>query len=446
MAAVAARAPSPSDAGVRASLRTIPHRVLVLAKRRAMRNDSAMPAPRSRLRRLLFRLVLVAVVVELLSYGALFAAKQAGIGYTPILPDSITSAQQESLGRLLAGDTQYLRHDAVLGWSLRAGGGSREGIYQANAEGVRAARTYGEQPADGVLRLLCVGDSFTHCDEVANAETWQSRLEAKAPAIEVLNGGVPGFGPDQALLRLRELQPRFHPHVAVMGFMSENLSRVVNVFRPFYDPGTGIPLGKPRFRPGPAGLELLPNPCATPRDLERLVAGDAALFRAMGEHDYWYGVMPHAGAEDALAAVCFGKLVRYAIGRRLSTTSLVDAEGAYRTGTEALETAVGILDAFARESSAAGVLPVVVLFPSVKDLQRGVRTYGELVARLQQQKQRFVDLYEAFPAAQKRGAGLPGGHYSAAQNECVAAALDEYLAGAGLTTPAAVRAELERNK
>jgi hypothetical protein len=405
-----------------------------------------MAAKHSRLRRFLLRLVFLAVVVELLSYGALFAAKLAGIAYTPIRPDSISEAQQQSLAKLLAGETEYLRHDTVLGWSLRAGGGSKEGIYQANAEGVRAARAYGEAPVAGKLRLLCAGDSFTHCDEVGMAETWQSQLEAKAPDFEVVNGGVPGFGPDQALLRLRELQPRFRPHVAVMGFMSENLSRVVNVFRPFYDPGTGIPLAKPRFRPGPSGLELLPNPCAGPRDLERLVAGDAVLFTAMGQHDYWYAVMPHAGMEDMLAMVCLGKLVRFAVERRLSAGSLVDAEGVYRPGTEALETVVGILDAFARESVEVDVLPIVLLFPSVKDLQRGVRTYGELVARLQKNGQRFVDLFDAFPAEQRRGSGLPGGHYSAKQNASVAAALHAYLSGAGLTTAAAVRAELGRSR
>ena len=54
---------------------------------------------------------------------------------------------------------------------------------------------------DRLLRLAVFGDSFTHCDEITYQNCWTSRLESLWPNTEVLNFGVPGFGPDQAWLR-----------------------------------------------------------------------------------------------------------------------------------------------------------------------------------------------------------------------------------------------------
>ena len=38
------------------------------------------------------------------------------------------------------------------------------------------------------------GDSFTHCNDVANAETWQRAMEDQNSKLEVLNFGMGGFG------------------------------------------------------------------------------------------------------------------------------------------------------------------------------------------------------------------------------------------------------------
>ena len=38
------------------------------------------------------------------------------------------------------------------------------------------------------------GDSFVHCDDVSNENTWQSFIEQRGKKFEVLNLGVGGYG------------------------------------------------------------------------------------------------------------------------------------------------------------------------------------------------------------------------------------------------------------
>ena len=58
-----------------------------------------------------------------------------------------------------------------------------------------------------------------------------------------MNFGVGGFGLDQAYLRYQKMIREFELPTVLLGFMPENMSRHVNTYRPFYFPGTGLPLG-----------------------------------------------------------------------------------------------------------------------------------------------------------------------------------------------------------
>ena len=48
----------------------------------------------------------------------------------------------------------------------------------------------------------------------------------------------------------------------------ENVNRVVNRYRPFYSPRSGVALSKPRFVLEGDGLRLLPNPVSGPGQLD----------------------------------------------------------------------------------------------------------------------------------------------------------------------------------
>ena len=73
-----------------------------------------------------------------------------------------------------------------------------------------------------------------HYRKASNAESWGERLDSRIPEIEVLNFGVGAYGPGQAYLRYRKEAGPFHPDIVVIGFMSANIKRTVNTFRPFY--------------------------------------------------------------------------------------------------------------------------------------------------------------------------------------------------------------------
>lgn len=81
-------------------------------------------------------------------------------------------------------------------------------------------------PADVPARpfVLAVGDSYIYSDEVKDDETWPAYLQAIVHR-RVANGGVPGYGLDQSVLRVEQLAAKFHPDLMVLGFIADDLQR-----------------------------------------------------------------------------------------------------------------------------------------------------------------------------------------------------------------------------
>ena len=106
----------------------------------------------------------------------------AMIGRYVLLPYRPERASVEDWMARSAGGT-YLVDDSDLGWSIRASGTSE--LYETNSQGVRAepARLYSTEIPAGKLRIVAVGDSFTHGDEVKNDETWMYVLEQLRPEL-----------------------------------------------------------------------------------------------------------------------------------------------------------------------------------------------------------------------------------------------------------------------
>jgi len=140
----------------------------------------------------------------------------AMIGRYVLLPYRPERASVEDWMARSAGGT-YLVDDSDLGWSIRASGTSE--LYETNSQGVRAepARLYSTEIPAGKLRIVAVGDSFTHGDEVKNDETWMYVLEQLRPELETLNMGVPGYGTDQAYLRWKKLGSNFKSDIVLLG-------------------------------------------------------------------------------------------------------------------------------------------------------------------------------------------------------------------------------------
>ncbi len=354
----------------------------------------------------------------------------------PVPPDELLPRTYDhgALRRIIEGDA-YLRFDRELGWSPAPSVSRGDDVrFETNSAGFRAEREFAPVPPEGVARLAAFGDSFTHCDEVEYPNCWTARLEQTLPRAEVLNFGVPGYGPDQAWLRYRRDGRPFHPCGVIIGYLVENINRVVNRFRPFYAPEDGIALSKPRFLlEGADGLRLLPNPAETPEVLDdpRWVESE------LGPHDYWYFPWTFTASPfDVLKTAQLARSGLYREQRRrdLRSDERLPYARAYRTQGEAFQVAGRVLIHFARDVQHDGATPVVVIFAGRRDLAAilaGDTVYQPLVDWLVREGIPTLDLGEALlrgrSPSRVNELFAEGGHFDRSGNRAAAAILAREL-------------------
>ena len=275
-----------------------------------------------------------------------------------------------------------------------------------------------------------------HADDVGNAAAWSAVVEAKAPGIEVLNFGVGGYGPDQAYLRYLEEGPAFAPDIVFIGLMSENINRIVNVYRPFYVPDTGNPLAKPYFRWAGDRLTLQANPLPSLAAYETLLQQPAAVLPALGSDDFHYGYRYRRGLLDFSPVVRFTKVALFELKTRLASPFF--EAGQYRTDSVPYRLLDRLLAAFRCSALENGSVPVTVLFPHRADIADAIGgrpvTYRPLADALRAEGHPVIDLAEAF-ASMPPGTTLDDvvlSHYTERGNALVAAFVLDYVREAGL--------------
>jgi hypothetical protein len=284
------------------------------------------------------------------------------------------------------------------------------------------------------LRLAAFGDSFTHASDVANGETWHRRLEELNPRLEVLNFGVPGFEPGQALLRYRRDGLKFHPHVVLIGFMSENINRVVNTFRPFYFPRSGMPFTKPRFLLRDGELVLAENPIRSADGYRELLREPEKVLPRLGKNDYFYGRSSKRNPLDFLPSVRFSGVIASQYFHQPTVRGEI-----YNTESEAFQVTLKILEEFYEEARANGSVPIIVLFPERRDLRARregrIVVYQPLLDELKRKNLRVIDLLDGFQRYDPAGEMMKKKfiHYPKSGNRMVARYILEYLDSNGLT-------------
>lgn len=152
------------------------------------------------------------------------------------------------------------RYDELLGWV------SKEGVSAADRNVKRITvleggiRSNGEnsirQEQPGKRPILAVGDSYTFGYEVGDDETWPAILE-NLTGRRVINGGVFGYGMDQALLRARQLIDRYQPDTLIYSFIPNDIWRNQisargGVNKPYFDIENGVLIQKNTPVPPPA--------------------------------------------------------------------------------------------------------------------------------------------------------------------------------------------------
>jgi lysophospholipase L1-like esterase len=171
---------------------------------------------RALLGNLLLAAVSVAVVV------ALFEAGLRAAGY-------------RALHEMYSSPFVFWIHDPTLGWAHEPGARGRfvgprpwpiefDSEVVINAAGLRGPEVAAEEP--GEARVLFLGDSQVAGFEVPDEETFVRRLEPElgrrlGRRVRTFNGGVRGYGTDQALLFYRDRGRALEPD-AVVVFVSGN--------------------------------------------------------------------------------------------------------------------------------------------------------------------------------------------------------------------------------
>lgn len=114
-----------------------------------------------------------------------------------------------------------------------------------NSLGFRSPEIPSRKPP-GVLRVLCLGDSQTFGNGVAQDRTYPARLQARmfaaadAPPVEVINTGVQGWDPVQEVDLLERVAPLLQPDVVILGINLNDIGDAVRTHKEaLVDPRTG---------------------------------------------------------------------------------------------------------------------------------------------------------------------------------------------------------------
>lgn len=362
--------------------------------------------------------------------------KQLALLPLPLLSET----QRESLATWAQNEANYLQFDPVLGWSIRPDVTAEwEGhTYTSNSIGIRSLREYELAVPAGVTRIASFGPSFTHGDEVQGHETWQAQMEQARPDLEVMNWGVGGYGTDQAFLRYQTQGAAYHPQIVIIGFEEENVARNVNRFRPFYRPGTGLPLTKPLFVTDTHGLRLLENPFNTFDDLyQTLLFNPDRFIDLVCPHDLFCNEQRYRrDGWDNLAGVRFLRTLAFEMSHNEA-----DSRAAHQAGEAEITLRLGQM--FIKEIIQNQAAPLVVVFPEQRTMaayeQGQLPAYYAGVMAIRDQGIEVIDLAGAF-AEVKRAQNLDyadfyaseGGHYNAFGNQIVAQTIIWHLCKQGL--------------
>lgn len=149
---------------------------------------------------------------------------------------------------------QITQYDPAFGYRfiprLRAripheGGGF---MLRTNEQGFRSERDFVAAATPQRQRVLIFGDSYTAGDGVGNTQRWTDRLEAKMPALEIYNFGLPGSGTDQQYLVWRECAAGIAHDAVLLAVFVENIRRIAARYRTYFDDaGRRIIYAKPYF-------------------------------------------------------------------------------------------------------------------------------------------------------------------------------------------------------
>jgi len=391
------------------------------------------PRPRRWRRRLALAALAALLADQAVQWTVLRDGWLAGRRIAPFDPPLFHAAQhaaRERLAALARGETpagppRNVRLDAELGWAPEPG--SAAGDYRYDASGARVGASGPLPPTrtPGVRRVVALGCSFTHGDEVAGDRTWCSRLDEARADLELANLGVGGYGADQALLRLRRDGLPLRPDEVWFGLLPAAAARVTTLYRPaerHHDPSVGF---KPRFVLDGGALRRVPCPAPDAEAALHLLT-DQRAFAAACREDAWVARWPAAYApQGSHPAHWFAGtrllLTELEAGGRDVSAALRDPQGEVRRLLSALVLAL-------RDTArAAGAGFRLLLLPdraALNEAAAGTPSWAGLADELSAAGVAVMDLSPALAGACLDAAlWQPGGHWGPELHAAVARVL-----------------------
>ena len=286
------------------------------------------------------------------------------------------------------------------------------------------ARTY---PTD---LLSAFGDSFTHCNEVSDNETWEEYLSLLA-GKNVYNFGVGGYGPDQAYLNFIQTYPRIRTPIVTFGLVDDDINRLVNVYRPFLDHRQVLPFTKPRFELRDGRLVLFSNPISSREQLSLLCGKE--FIATIGKSDYWYNeTMLFNAGFPRVRILCDKRLWKKILDRCRGRCTLWQFK-------EKRELLYAVLDQFVADAKQQGAIPVILFFPtrlSLSEDEAPPNASYYIADYCSKKGYLYFDGNKVFREAIERGGRLNGlfaeTHLSPKGNKLIAEAFFGYLRAQGL--------------
>ena len=120
------------------------------------------------------------------------------------------------------GELGWLLCDGMRGGSVH---GSR-GFYAYEEDGARRVVNFPDRPC----RINTYGNSFTHCDQVSDGETWQEYLAAHLQE-PVKNFGIGGFSVYQAFRRMKVVEPHTPAEYVILNIWDDDHFRNLDAWR-----------------------------------------------------------------------------------------------------------------------------------------------------------------------------------------------------------------------
>ena len=168
---------------------------------------------------------------------------------------------------------EVFQYDAELGWIHHEAVGSTgvdrsKVFYNYESDGARKIVNFPNRPS----RIRTYGDSFTHCSQANNNETWEEYLAAHLQE-PIRNYGVGGYGVYQAYRRMLKVEQQIPGGYIILNIWDDDHYRNLDAWRSIrfgYGSRCGFTLPHLRVDVAKGRCQQRENVSKTPQDLFRL--------------------------------------------------------------------------------------------------------------------------------------------------------------------------------